>query len=297
MNPEIFREYDIRGIVGKDYDKTFAFNLGRAFGTYIQKNLKSEKYTVAVGRDARLSSPELSQSLEEGLTSVGIDVLVLGLVTSPLLYFSTFTLPIQGGIMVTGSHNPPDYNGFKISFGSAPFFGENIQKLREIIEKEEYAGQTKKGSISGHDIFPSYLDKFGRDIKLKNKVRAVIDCGNGAAGVIVRRLYERMGIDFELLFEKPDGRFPNHHPDPTVEENIKDLKKRVKETGAQVGIGFDGDADRVAVVDHTGRALYGDELMVVFARSVLAQNPGATIIGDVKCSDRLYNLLMMLNLY
>ncbi len=291
MNHDIFREYDIRGVVGKDFDTQFAYDLGRGYGTYLKKNKESDngKYTVCIGRDARLSSPELSEAVGLGLASTGVDVLTLGLVTSPLCYFGTFTLPVQGGIMITGSHNPPEYNGFKISFGSSPFYGEDIQKLKNLMISGEYIKPAIPGKILDHDIFPAYLEKFGRDVKLKKKVRVVVDCGNGAAGVIVRKLYERMGIDFEILFEKPDGNFPNHHPDPTVEENTVDLRKRVKDTHADVGIGFDGDADRLAIIDHTGRALFGDELMVIFSRAVLANNPGATIIGDVKCSDRLYN--------
>lgn len=290
MNHEIFREYDIRGVVGKDFDTVFATQLGSAFGTYLKENLKAlPKYTITIGYDARLSSPEIANAVATGVAKTGVNVILLGLVTSPISYFSTFTLPIQGNMMITGSHNPPEYNGFKLSFGTNPLFGAEIQKLKKIIIDKSFSTSSTLGAITNFDIFPSYLDKFGKDIKLNHKVRAVIDCGNGVAGVIVRKLYERMGIDCEILFEKPDGTFPNHHPDPTVEENLVSLRERVLATGADVGIGFDGDADRLGVIDHTGRALYGDELMVVFARSVLKNYPGATIIGDVKCSDRLYD--------
>ncbi len=289
MNHEIFREYDIRGVVGKDFDQKFAFNLGRGFGSIIQKENPGKPCTVTVGHDARLSSPELSEAIANGLSSAGVEVLMLGLVTSPLLYFSTFSLPVHGGMMITGSHNPPEYNGFKLCQGHSPFFGQDIQKLKHVMIKNDHTENIPKGTIKKHDIFPAYLQKYGKDISLKKKVRAVVDCGNGCAGVVVKKLYALMGIDCEILFEKPDGTFPNHHPDPTVEENIKDLIKRVKDTKADVGIGFDGDADRVAIIDQNGRSLYGDELMVIFSRAVLKTHPGASIIGDVKCSDRLYD--------
>ncbi|MBK9293706.1 MAG: phosphomannomutase/phosphoglucomutase [Oligoflexia bacterium] len=289
MNQEIFREYDIRGVVNKDFDLIFAQNLGLSFGSYLKQKLKKQSLTISIGYDARLSSPEIAARVAKGAALTGVNVLMLGLVTSPISYFSTFTLPIDGNIMITGSHNPPEYNGFKLSFGKSPLFGEEIQVLKKIILDKAFLLSEKQGTIKDHDIFPAYLDKFSKDIKLKNKVSAVIDCGNGAAGVVVKKLYELIGINCEILFEKPDGTFPNHHPDPTVEENLIALRKRVLETKADVGIGFDGDADRIGVIDHTGRALFGDELMVIFARSVLEKNPGAAIIGDVKCSDRLYD--------
>jgi phosphomannomutase len=287
MNSEIFREYDIRGVVNKDYDASFAYDLGCGFATYLKQH-ESKINKVTIGHDARESSPELYDSLIKGLNDSGVDVLKLGLISTPISYYSTFALPVGGAVMITGSHNPPEYNGFKISLGKATIFGKEIQTLRKIIEEKNFIKTDKKGTAENHDIFPSYLDRYGSDIKLTNPVNVVIDCGNGCAGVVVRKLYERMGLKCEILFEKPDGTFPNHHPDPTVEENMVDLKKRVLETGAVAGIGFDGDADRIGVVDHTGRLIYGDELMVIFSRAVLKTNPGTPIIGDVKCSDRLY---------
>jgi phosphomannomutase len=291
MNLEIFREYDIRGVVDKDFDAEFAYTLGRAYASYLKKSGTSEPYTVTVGHDARVSASFLYKSMCEGLADSGVSVLQIGLVTTPLSYFSTFALPVSGAIMITG-HNPPDYNGFKISLGKSTIFGDEIQKIKKIILDQDFLKlndeDKSRGTIETRDVFGLYLDKYGSDFKLPTPVKVVIDCGNGCAGVIVRKLYDRMGVKCEILFEDPDGHFPNHHPDPTVEENLIDLRKRVLESGAIAGIGFDGDADRIGVVDHTGRMLYGDELMCIFSRSVLEKNPGTTIIGDVKCSDRMY---------
>jgi phosphomannomutase len=288
MNEEIFREYDIRGVVGKDFDPAFGGILGRAFASYLKKNNAKTPYQVSVGYDARLSSTKICENVCKGLTSSGVSVINLGLITTPLSYFSTFTLPISGAIMITGSHNPPDYNGFKISLGKATIFGEEIQKIKKIIKEEDFIRGATEGTVKVQSLFGAYVERYGNDFKMDKPVKVVVDCGNGAAGVIVRKLYEKLGVTCEILFEEPDGKFPNHHPDPTVEANLKHLKKRVIETGAVCGIGFDGDADRIGVIDHTGRLLYGDELMVIFARSVLEKFPGTPIIGDVKCSDRLY---------
>jgi phosphomannomutase len=288
MNEEIFREYDIRGVVGKDFDGEFAFTLGRAFASYLKKNGATDPMTVSIGQDARLSSKDLRENLCRGLTSSGVNVLTLGLITTPISYFSTFHQPLSGAIMITGSHNPPEYNGFKVSLRNSTIFGEEIQKIKKIILDKDFL-EEKQGSTKDFDILTPYYKRFGGDFKLKHPVKVVVDCGNGCAGVVVKNLYAAAGIDCEILFENPDGRFPNHHPDPTVEKNILQLRQRVLETKADVGIGFDGDADRIGVVDHTGRMLYGDELMVIYSRSVLAQFPGTAVIGDVKCSDRLYN--------
>jgi len=286
MNVEIFREYDIRGVVGKDFDANFARTLGRAYAGYLKKHGIPQPWTVTVGHDARLSSPELEEAMVEGLMQSGCKVLRLGLITTPISYFSTFTLKVSGGLMITGSHNPPDYNGFKVSVGKGTIFGQSIQELRQIMEKRAFVDG--KGSSEKIDIFPTYVDKYRGSFHLPKKVKVVVDCGNGAAGVIAKRLYEACGVNAEYMFLEPDGRFPNHHPDPTVEENLVALKKRVLDTDAVCGIGFDGDADRIGVVDEKGRPLYGDELMVLLSRPVLAKNKGAVIIGDVKCSDRLY---------
>lgn len=288
MKPVIFREYDIRGVVGKDYDDDFARDLGRAYVTYLKKHKGVIGPKVSLGHDARLSSPGLVKAMTAGLVESGAHVVHLGLVTTPISYFSTFNVPgINGGLMITGSHNPPEYNGFKISVGNSTIFGESIQELRQIIEAKDF--QTGKGSEEKYDIFTPYLERYKKEFgKIKN-IPFVIDCGNGAAGCIARKLYEAVGLSPKILFEQPDGKFPNHHPDPTVEENLHDLIKAVKETGSAVGIGFDGDADRIGVVDNKGRMILGDELMVLVARSILPKNPGQPIIGDVKCSDRMYH--------
>jgi len=289
MNPEIFREYDIRGVVGKDFDDAFAFRLGQALVSYVRARGVSGRPLVTVGQDARLSSPSIAKALSEGIASCGADVIRLGLVTTPISYFSMFEYPgAVAGVMVTGSHNPPDYNGFKVSFGKSTIFGEEIQELRRLYEKEGF--QNGHGSIRNHDIFNTYIERYKKEFAGMPQVPVVLDCGNGAAGCIARRLYEESaGLKPKILFEEPDGRFPNHHPDPTVEKNLKDLVKAVKESGAVCGIGFDGDADRIGVVDDQGRFILGDELMVVISRAILRDHPGAPIIGDVKCSDRLYD--------
>jgi phosphomannomutase/phosphomannomutase/phosphoglucomutase len=286
--PVIFREYDIRGFYNGQFDKEFAYLLGKAYVQYMVQKLGKRAPKIALGHDARLSGLEIKEALSRGLRECGADVFYLGLVTSPISYFATFELPIDGALMVTGSHNPPEYNGFKVSVGKQTIFGEEIQELRRIIEKGVYptGPQGKEEKI---DIFPRYVERYQKEFGKLNPIKVVLDCGNGAAGCITRKLYESVGLKPTILFEEPDGRFPNHHPDPTVEKNLVDLKKKIKEEGALVGIGFDGDADRIGLVDHTGRMIYGDELMVLVSRDVLKSNKGAKIIGDVKCSDRLFD--------
>lgn len=282
----IFREYDIRGVYEKDFDVGFANLLGKALVSFAKKRGISSPL-MTVGYDARISSPAIAQAVVDGMVSSGARVLTLGLITTPMSYFSIFNLQAAGGIMVTGSHNPPDYNGFKISFGKTTLFGDEIQELRALIEKEDYvAGH---GSSESHDIFPAYVQRYSEEFKNLKGVPVVLDCGNGAAGIVARRLYEAIGLKPTILFEEPDGRFPNHHPDPTVEENLDALKKQVLKEKALIGIGFDGDCDRIGVVDNNGRFILGDELMVLWARDILKDNPGAKIVGDVKCSDRLYD--------
>jgi len=288
----IFREYDIRGVYETQFDLNFGYDLGRAFATKILQTYPNAT-AVSVGHDARVSGPDISKKVIQGITDCGLNVYFLGLVTSPILYFSTFTMnTLSGGIMVTGSHNPPDYNGFKLSVGTSTIFGQAILDLKEIIQKNNYAKASKKGEIINHDIFPSYLNRYKEEFKNVNfknsNFKVVLDCGNGAAGCIAKDLYNTVGLDPIILFEKPDGTFPNHHPDPTVEKNLKDLAKAVKDTNAMVGIGFDGDADRIGIVDHTGKMIFGDELMTIVARDILKKSKNEKIIGDVKCSDRMY---------
>ncbi len=286
--PVIFREYDIRGIYNEEFDDNFAYELGRSFVTYLSdSNIKNP--TITIGNDARVSCPAITKALSKGIRECGGTVIQLGLVTTPVSYFSTFALENVGAaVMVTGSHNPSNYNGFKISKGKSTISGEEIQKLRIIMEQKRFLSGATEGKESTYDIKPQYYARYKQEFGKMKPINVVLDCGNGAAGSVVRELYNAVGLDPVILFEEPDGSFPNHHPDPTVEKNLKDLQKKVKETGAVCGIGFDGDADRIGVVDHTGRMLYGDELMVIISRSILAEQKGAKIIGDVKCSDRLY---------
>ncbi len=282
----IFREYDIRGVYETDFDLAFAQSLARAVVSFIAKKGKANPL-VTVGHDARLSSPSIMSAVVKGLESSGAQVKTLGLITTPMSYFSMFHLGADGGIMITGSHNPPDYNGFKISYGKSTLFGDDIQELSRIMDKEDFVSGA--GSTQTYDIFEPYIARYKKEFQGLKNIPVVLDCGNGAAGIIARRMFSAIGLEPRILFEEPDGRFPNHHPDPTVEENVKDLKAEVKKMSAAVGIGFDGDCDRIGVVAADGRFLLGDELMVIWARDILKKNPGAKIVGDVKCSDRLYD--------
>jgi phosphomannomutase len=287
FSPVIFREYDIRGVYNKQFDLDFAYKLGRAFSTYVFNKTNKKNLRLSIGYDARESSIAIVEKLSQGMKDGGAGVSVLGLVTTPVCYFSTFQLDLDGAIMVTGSHNPPEYNGFKVSLGKTTIFGEEIQALKRVLQSENFI--SGNGSVQNYDIHPEYLERYRKEFGQMKPLKVVLDCGNGAAGSIVRKLFSVAGLDPEILFEKPDGTFPNHHPDPTVEENLVDLAKKVVEVGAVCGIGFDGDADRIGVVDHNGKMIYGDELMTIFARDVLTTKKGAKIVGDVKCSDRMYH--------
>ena len=283
----IFREYDIRGVYNEHFDDQFAYYLGKALVTYIHRKTGNKKPRISIGIDARKSGVLLRQSMAKGIKESGGTAVVIGLVTSPVTYYTTFDGPsIDGAIMITGSHNPPEYNGFKVCSGKQTLFGEEIQVLKTIINDGDYL--TGSGSEEEINVFDQYVEKYKKEFGKMKPIKVVLDCGNGAAGSIAKRLYDAVGLQPLVLFEKPDGTFPNHHPDPTVEKNLVDLKRAVKEQGAIVGIGFDGDADRIGIVDHNGTMILGDELMVIISRSVLAKNKGAKIIGDVKCSDRLY---------
>lgn len=287
MDSVIFREYDIRGVYNTDFDKDFAFELARAFVAYVRGKTGVENPHLTLGHDARLSSPEITASMAEGFKASGAHVILLGLVTSPISYFSTFTVEgVVGGIMVTGSHNPPDHNGFKISFNKTTIFGDEIKILEKIIRAKEFV--SGKGSEEKIDILTPYVARYKKEFGTLKDVPVVLDCGNGAAGAVVRRLFEAVGLRPVILFEKPDGAFPNHHPDPTIEKNLVALKNEVAKTKAIVGIGFDGDADRIGLLDNNGRFILGDEIIALISQAVLKENPGGKIIGDVKCSDRMY---------
>ena len=284
-NPSIYREYDIRGIAGVDFDEGFVEALGRAFGT----KLRAERIgRVAVGRDCRITSPAYHKVLKAALRATGIDVIDIGQCPTPLLYFAVHHLDLLAGIEVTGSHNPGDHNGFKICLGKTTIYGDQIQELRRAIDEGRY--ERGDGREEAYPIIPAYQgfleEQFGR---VGNGVRVVVDSGNGTGGPVGPAIYRAMGCEVIELYSEPDGRFPNHHPDPTVEENMADLIAAVKRHGAHLGIAFDGDADRIGAVDETGRIIWGDEMLVVFSRAILREHPGATIVSEVKCSQRLYD--------
>jgi len=286
MNPAIFREYDIRGIADQDYDVEFARLLGRAYATYVaDQGVKR----VTVGRDCRLTSNKYADALKDGLRAGGLDVVDLGMTPTPLLYYSLHHLEVDGGIQVTGSHNPPDHNGFKICVGKVSIHGEEIQVLRRIIESGKFR-EAPRGSEEHYAIIPPYQDELIKQFgTLPRRLKVVVDSGNGAAGPVAPRIIAAIGCDSHDIFSDADGRFPNHHPDPTVEENMADLIATVAKDKADLGIAFDGDADRVGLVDQHGRILWGDEMLVLFARDILAERPGAVIVSEVKCSQRLYD--------
>jgi phosphomannomutase/phosphoglucomutase len=283
INPQIYREYDIRGVVDKDLTPDIAKRLGQGFGTHMARlGLKN----LVVGRDGRLSSPSYGEALIEGLISSGCDIVDIGICPTPVYYFSIFHLNKDGGTMVTGSHNPPEFNGFKVSVGKSTIFGEEIQKLGKLVEKGEYI--SGKGNLSKFEMIRLYQDYIKKNIKLEKKMRVVIDAGNGTAGVVAGPLLRDLGCEVEELYCEIDGRFPNHFPDPTIPGNLKDLMHRVKKSHAEVGIGYDGDGDRIGVVDDQGNIIWGDQLMILFAREILKHQKGATFVAEVKCSQNLF---------
>jgi phosphomannomutase / phosphoglucomutase len=282
----LFREYDLRGIVGSELTVEMAERVGRAYATYVSgRGVK----TISLGRDGRLSSPSLHQSLLKGLLDGGLDVIDIGVCSSPLVYFSLFTLPVGGGIMITGSHNAAEYNGFKICVGKEAIHGEAIQELRRVMEKGVFV--SGGGRLSEHAIIPDYLAYIKKSFAGVNaqRLHVVIDCGNGAASLVAQQALELLGCKVTGLYCDLDGRFPNHHPDPTVLDNLADLMQTVKDQKADVGIGYDGDADRIGAVDEQGDVLWGDRLLVVYARDILAVKPGGAIISEVKASQSLYD--------
>lgn len=283
FNPRIFREYDIRGVVGEDLDPEKVKVLGKAIGTYYLERGINE---VSLGRDCRLSSPALRDALVEGLLDTGMKVTDLGVVPTPLLYFSIVWLKLGGGVMITASHNPPEFNGFKVCVGKDAIYGEEIQRLREMAENGPFVRGT--GELRFYDIKEDYIDFVTSQIKVEEPLKVVLDAGNGTAGVVAVPLFERLGFEVHGLYCDMDGTFPHHHPDPTVEENLKDLKEKVREVGAPVGFGYDGDGDRLGVVDEKGEVVWGDRLMVIFARDILKERKGGVFIAEVKCSQVLF---------
>jgi phosphomannomutase/phosphoglucomutase len=285
MNPEIFREYDIRGVVDRDLAPESVRMVARGIGTYVRRRYTGE---VVVGRDVRLSSDSLAAEIFRGLRESGLDSVDIGMVPTPLLYYAVTRGgedSFAAGVMITGSHNPPEFNGFKICHGTTPIFGPDIQEIRALVEKGDF--ESGEGKIRKLDVRSDYIDEIVRGIRLARPVRLVIDSGNGTAGPIAVPIFRRLGCEVISLFEEPDGRFPNHHPDPTVPKYIQTLIRTVRETKSEFGIGYDGDSDRIGAVDENGNILFGDTLTGIFARSVLAVRPGATIVFDVKCSKGL----------
>jgi len=287
MNSSIFREYDVRGLHETDLTTPVITDLGRAFGTTVRRQgLK----TVALGRDFRPSSPRLAAALEAGLVETGCDVLRVGVLPTPGLYWSIAHLKTDAGVQVTGSHNPSEYNGFKMNLGLASIHGEQIQVLRKMIEARDFdlvEREAEKGEVRDIPTEAAYMDMLASKVAPKRKLKVVLDAGNGCAGPVAPDVFRRVGCEVVELFTEPDGSYPNHQPDPTVEANMQDLIRKVRETNADLGIGYDGDADRVGAVDERGRIVWGDQILALLSREVLAKYPGAPIVFDVKCSQGL----------
>ena len=280
--PEIFKAYDIRGVVGKTLTPEITLQIGQAIGS---EALVRSQSAIAIGRDGRLSGPELAAALAEGIRATGIDVVDLGLVATPMCYFAAHQLGTNSAVMVTGSHNPPDYNGLKMVVGGETLAGEVIQGLRRRIEVGDLA--TGRGGYRQHDIARDYIGRIAADVRLARRMKIAVDCGNGVPGAYAPDLYRALGCEVEELYCEVDGHFPNHHPDPSQPENLRDLIAHLAAGDAEIGLAFDGDGDRLGVVTRDGRIIYPDRQLMLFAADVLARNPGATIIYDVKSTRNL----------
>lgn len=284
MKDEIFREYDIRGIVDQDFNLADARNIGRGYGTCL---LSKGGRLAVIGRDCRLSSPVVKEALCEGILETGVNVIDVGICPTPVLYYAIRHLNADGGIMITASHNPPEYNGFKICIGPDTIFGDEIQKLKELTRSGDFV--SGQGELRSFDIVTPYIGRLVADIKLERPIKAAVDAGNGTGGAVAGPLLKKLGCSIRELYFDMDGNFPNHEPDPTVPSNMADLAHTVVSEGLELGIGFDGDTDRIGVVDEKGNLIYGDMLLTIFARDLLKDNPGAVIVGEVKCSQNMYN--------
>ncbi|HZQ01079.1 MAG TPA: phosphomannomutase/phosphoglucomutase [Reyranella sp.] len=284
FDPTILREYDIRGVVGQTLHPADAQAIGRTFGTMVKR--KGGK-RVALGYDGRLSSPELAAACVAGLVASGVDVVEIGVAATPMLYFAVWHFDTDGGIQITGSHNPPDFNGFKMMMGKKSFFGPDIQKLGEMAGKADW--ETGTGKVEKVKVLDAYATRLLKDVKPGKKLKVAWDTGNGAVGVSIRAVVDKLSGTHYVLNEKVDGTFPAHHPDPTVPKNLEQLVETVRRHGCDLGIAFDGDGDRIGAVDGKGRILWGDQLMILWARDVLKDRPGATIIADVKASQALFD--------
>ncbi|MFN9430314.1 MAG: phosphomannomutase/phosphoglucomutase [Acidobacteriota bacterium] len=279
----IFREYDIRGIADRDLLSEDIEQLGRAVGTYLRRRCGRR---INLGRDCRLSGQRLHDALLAGLMEAGCEVTDIGVVPTPLLYYSVYKFGADGGIMITGSHNPSDYNGFKMMAGKAAVYGQDIQDIYALTQSGDFTGG--EGSVVERDVITPYVEEIAGMFAFSRRVKVVFDAGNGTAGPTLKRLLERLNVEAVEMFFEMDGRFPNHHPDPTVEENLEMLKRAVAAEGAEMGIAFDGDSDRIGAIDEKGEVVWGDQLMLIYAREILKRKPGSTFIGEVKCSRLMY---------
>jgi len=284
INPEMFREYDIRGIAGKDMDEDDVVTIGKAIGTFLQRH---GNHNLTVGQDCRITSPLYAEKLIQGLTESGCDVVDIGVCPTPVAYYSIRKLRKQGNVMVTASHNPPEYNGFKICNGLDSVYGEQIQQILKYIKENDF--ESGQGSVEIYDITPYYKAHLLENITVRKRLKVGIDAGNGTASITALPILKNLGCDVFDLYCDMDGTFPNHEADPTVLKNMTDLIALVKEKNLDVGFGYDGDADRIGVVDEKGNLVYGDKLMIIFAREILSREPGATFISEVKCSKTLYD--------
>ena len=286
LKPTIFREYDIRGIADSELLSPDIEQLGLGLGTYLSRQ---SGRNINVGRDCRLSSTRLRDALIKGLLAAGCQVTDIGTVPTPVLYFSAQHLNADGAIMITGSHNPPEYNGFKSVCGSGTLHGDAIQEVRRVIERQDF--ERGSGRLTTMDVTGAYVEEIASQFHFDRRIKVVADAGNGTAGPVMHRIFEKLNVDVTALFFHMDGRFPNHHPDPTVPANLAALVDKVRQTGAQLGIAFDGDSDRIGAVDELGNVVYGDMLLLIYAREILARKPGATFIGEVKCSQLMYDYI------
>ncbi len=285
INQQIFRQYDIRGIVDKDLSVENLYLIGKAFGTFVRKH---NKKSVVIGGDARLTTPAYKEAFIKGLTETGCDVQDIGICASPVLYFAIWHLKTDAGAMITASHNPSDYNGIKLNLGMSSVFGEQIQEIYQIIKSADFAqGQGNASTYEG--IIKIYSDYIVENIKLDRPVKCIVDAGNGVGGPILPDILRRLGCEVKEMYCELDGTFPNHHPDPTIEAYMTDLISEMKKGEYEVGLGLDGDADRIGVIDDKGQMVYGDQILNILARDYLAKNPGKPVLGDVKCSKNLYD--------
>ena len=285
VNPQIFRQYDIRGVVDKDLTNETLYLIGKGYGTFLRRQ---DLKTVAIAGDARLSTPRFKEQFIKGMRDVGIDVIDVGIMATPVLYYSIWKLKTDGGVVITASHNPAEYNGIKLNKGLQSVYGQDIQEILKLIQANDF--ESGEGTLSSNDeMHESYKDYIVAGIKLERPVKVIVDGGNGAGGPYLPEILRRLGCEVKELYCEPDGTFPNHHPDPTVEKYMTDLINEVKNSDAEVGLGLDGDGDRIGVIDENGKMLFGDQTLNIIARDFLKYHPGEKIIGDVKCSKNFFD--------